>query len=75
MELPPIMSAVDPEFQSDIATLRRILSEVHVVAVVGLSRNWHRPSNFAAKYLHFLIIRKFKISYISIFYNLFFFTS
>jgi len=51
MELPPIMSAVDPEFQSDIATLRRILSEVHVVAVVGLSRNWHRPSNFAAKYL------------------------
>lgn len=51
MKLPLIMSAVDPEFESDIATLRRILSEVEVVAVVGLSRNWHRPSNFAAKYL------------------------
>lgn len=45
------MSAVDPEFETDIPTLRRILDEVHTVAVVGLSRNWHRPSNFAAKYL------------------------
>jgi len=45
------MSAVDPEFESDIATLRRILGEVHTIAIVGLSRNWHRPSNFSAKYL------------------------
>ena len=45
------MSGVDPEFESDIPTLRRILETVHTVAVVGLSRNWHRPSNFAAKYL------------------------
>lgn len=36
---------------SDIATLRRILAENHVIAVVGLSANWWRPSYFAAKYM------------------------
>ncbi len=35
----------------DINTLRRILAECRVLAVVGLSANWHRPSNFAAKYM------------------------
>jgi predicted CoA-binding protein len=35
----------------DIATLRRILKQNHVVAVVGLSANWWRPSYFVAKYL------------------------
>lgn len=45
------MSAIDPDFDSDIPTLRRILNDVHTVAIVGLSQNWHRPSNFAAKYL------------------------
>ncbi|MEP7156275.1 MAG: CoA-binding protein [Betaproteobacteria bacterium] len=35
----------------DIATLRRILKTNHVVAVVGLSANWWRPSFFVAKYL------------------------
>jgi predicted CoA-binding protein len=35
----------------DIPTLRRILRENHVIAVVGLSADWFRPSNFAAKYL------------------------
>ena len=35
----------------DINTLRRILSENRVIAVVGLSADWHRPSNFAAKYM------------------------
>jgi uncharacterized protein len=35
----------------DIASLRRILGEARVVAVVGLSAQWHRPSYFAAKYL------------------------
>ena len=35
----------------DIPTLRRILRESHVVAVVGLSAEWHRPSFFVAKYL------------------------
>jgi predicted CoA-binding protein len=35
----------------DIDTLRRILSECRVLAVVGLSANWHRPSYFAAKYM------------------------
>ncbi|MCX7142736.1 MAG: CoA-binding protein [Proteobacteria bacterium] len=35
----------------DIQTLRRILSENRVIAVVGLSANWYRPSFFAAKYM------------------------
>ncbi len=36
---------------TDIPTLRRILSQCHTVAVVGLSAEWHRPSHFAAKYM------------------------
>jgi uncharacterized protein len=40
------MSAVD-----DIAGLRRILATSRVIAVVGLSGNWYRPSYFAAKYM------------------------
>ena len=35
----------------DIQTLRRILRENRVIAVVGLSANWYRPSYFAAKYM------------------------
>ena len=35
----------------DIPTLRRILQDNRVVAVVGLSASWYRPSYFAAKYL------------------------
>ena len=35
----------------DINSLRRILKECRVIAVVGLSANWHRPSHFAAKYM------------------------
>ena len=35
----------------DINTLRRILHECRVLAVVGLSASWHRPSYFAAKYM------------------------
>ncbi|TAN55724.1 MAG: CoA-binding protein [Betaproteobacteria bacterium] len=35
----------------DINSLRRILSANRVIAVVGLSADWHRPSSFAAKYL------------------------
>jgi hypothetical protein len=35
----------------DINTLRRILKESRVIAVVGLSAEWHRPSYFAAKYM------------------------
>lgn len=38
-------------FDTDIPTLRRILAESHTIAMVGLSRNWYRPSNFASKYL------------------------
>ena len=35
----------------DIQALRRILRECRVLAVVGLSAQWHRPSHFAAKYM------------------------
>lgn len=35
----------------DIAKLRRILKENRVIAVVGLSADWFRPSYFAAKYM------------------------
>jgi uncharacterized protein len=37
--------------QDDIATLRRILQRCRTIAVVGLSADWNRPSNFAAKYM------------------------
>jgi len=43
----------------DIPSLRRILAENHVIAVVGLSADWFRPSYFAAKYMqahHYRII-------------------
>lgn len=36
---------------ADIETLRRILNENKVIAVVGLSANESRPSFFAAKYM------------------------
>ncbi len=35
----------------DIPGLRRILKTSHVIAVVGLSGDWFRPSYFAAKYM------------------------
>jgi predicted CoA-binding protein len=35
----------------DINTLRRILKQSRVLAVVGLSADWYRPSYFAAKYM------------------------
>ena len=37
--------------QDDIQSLRRILGETRVIAVVGLSADWFRPSYFAAKYM------------------------
>ena len=40
-----------PALNDDIPTLRRILAENRVVAMVGLSASWYRPSYFAAKYL------------------------
>jgi predicted CoA-binding protein len=39
------------QITDDIAGLRRILTRARVVAVVGLSASWYRPSYFAAKYL------------------------
>src|SRR3989440_9086302 len=39
------------QVQDDINTLRRILRERRVIAVVGLSADWYRPSSFAAKYM------------------------
>ena len=36
---------------ADIETIRGILDEQKVIAVVGLSANWWRPSFFAAKYM------------------------
>lgn len=36
---------------TDINTLRRILTNYKRVAIVGLSADWSRPSNFVAKYL------------------------
>lgn len=35
----------------DVSTLRRILRECRIVAIVGLSAEWHRPSHFVGKYL------------------------
>ncbi len=35
----------------DVAGLRRVLQVSRVIAVVGLSANWNRPSHFAAKYM------------------------
>jgi predicted CoA-binding protein len=35
----------------DVAGLRRVLEGNRVIAVVGLSPNWNRPSYFAAKYM------------------------
>ena len=35
----------------DIPSLRRILKTSKVIAVVGLSATWYRPSYFAAKYM------------------------
>ena len=35
----------------DISTLRRILGQYRVIACVGLSADWYRPSYFAAKYM------------------------
>ena len=36
---------------TDINTLRRIFNNYKRVAMVGLSNDWSRPSNFAGKYL------------------------
>ena len=41
----------DVPIVDDIDGLRRILTRSRVIAVVGLSAQWHRPSFFAAKYM------------------------
>jgi len=40
-----------PAIVDDIAGLRRVLAQARVIAVVGLSASWNRPSYFAAKYM------------------------
>lgn len=49
----PAAPAASPDVPivDDIAGLRRILAQSRVIAVVGLSAQWHRPSFFAAKYM------------------------
>jgi predicted CoA-binding protein len=37
--------------RDDIPSLRRILADNRLIAVVGISANWYRPSYFAAKYM------------------------
>jgi len=44
------MAALDPVPYTD-ATLRRVLSTVRTIAMVGASSNWNRPSYFVMKYL------------------------
>ena len=44
------MTAIDPIPYTD-AKLRRILSTVRTIAMVGASANWNRPSYFVMKYL------------------------
>src|SRR5215475_12030313 len=44
------MTAIDPIPYSD-AKIRRILSSVRTIAMVGASSNWNRPSYFVMKYL------------------------
>lgn len=50
-------NAVKPSFEKDNhdsypdALIRRILREVKVIAMVGASPDWNRPSYFAMKYL------------------------
>src|ERR1700710_3003199 len=44
------MTALDPISYTD-AKLRRILSTVRTIAMVGASSNWNRPSYFVMKYL------------------------
>ena len=46
------MSAFPRGIVDDIEGLRVILRLSSRIAVVGLSANWHRPSFFAAKYMH-----------------------
>src|ERR1700754_177532 len=44
------MASMDPIPYPD-AKLRRILSTVRTIAMVGASSNWNRPSYFVMKYL------------------------
>jgi O-acetylhomoserine (thiol)-lyase len=45
------MSLDSPQLVYSDAAIRRILTRVKTIALVGLSANWNRPSYFVAKYL------------------------
>jgi len=46
-----IKQAPRQAMNTDVALLRRILTQHRTIAVVGLSADWNRPSYFAAKYM------------------------
>jgi len=46
-----VLMSLRLHMSDEISTLRRILSENRVLAIVGLSADWYRPSFFAAKYM------------------------
>ena len=48
---PVSLAPAPPPLHYDDATLRRILTGVRTIAMVGASPTWVRPSNFAMKYL------------------------
>jgi len=39
------------EARGDFKKLKKLLSRARTIAIVGLSKNWARPSNFAAQYM------------------------
>lgn len=45
------MEIAGPPLRYDDMLLRQVLREVRVIAMIGASPNWVRPSNFAMKYL------------------------
>ena len=45
------MTEIDNSFDDEDLFIADILSKVKTIAMVGVSKNWKRPSNFVMKYL------------------------